>query len=68
MTPLDDNNRNLNGSSAAEPDFDAFFDVISISTGGRKFPAMSSVNVTHGFVGKASQIIALGCIPLSVKS
>ena len=68
VTPLDDNNRTLNGSSAAEPDFDAFFDVISNSTGGRKFPAMSSVNVTHGFVGRASQTIALGWTPLSVRS
>ena len=66
VTPLTENNRTLNGSSAAEPEFDAFFDVVSNSTDGRKFPAMSSVNITHGFVGMGPQIIALGWTPLHV--
>jgi len=66
VTPLNENNRTLNGSSAAEPMFDAFFDVVSNSTGGRRFPALSSVNVTQGFVGRASQIIALNWTPISV--
>jgi hypothetical protein len=66
ITSLNENNRTLNGSSAAESMFDAFFDVVSNSTGGRKFPALSSVNVTQGFVGRASQIIALNWTPISV--
>jgi hypothetical protein len=66
ITPLNENNRTLNGSSAAEPEFDAFFDVVSKSTGGRKFPALSSINVTQGFVGRPARIIALGWTPISV--
>lgn len=66
VTPLNENNRTLNGSSAAEPEFDAFFDVVSNSTDGRKFPALSSVNVTQGLVGRAAQIITLGWTPISV--
>lgn len=65
VTSLNENNRTLNGSSAAEPEFDAFFDVVSNSTGGRKFPALSSINVTQGFVGRPAQIIALGWTPIS---
>jgi hypothetical protein len=67
VTSLNENNRTLNGSSAAEPEFDAFFDVVSNSTGGRKFPALSSINVTQGFVGRPAQIIALGWTPISVR-
>jgi hypothetical protein len=65
-TGLNENNRTLNGSSAAEPEFDAFFGAVSNSTGGRKFPALSSVNVTQGIVGRGTQTIALGWTPISV--
>lgn len=66
VTSLNENNRTLNGSSAAEPEFDVFFDVVSNSTGGRKFPALSSINLTQGFMGTASQTIALSWTPISV--
>jgi hypothetical protein len=49
-TSITGNNRTLNGSSAAEPGFDAFFDAVSSSTNGRKFPALSYANFTRGFV------------------
>jgi hypothetical protein len=66
VTPLNENNRTLNGSSAAEPAFDAFFDVVSNSTGGRKLPAMSSINITHGIAAKGDIKIALEWTPISV--
>jgi hypothetical protein len=66
VTPLNENNRTLNGSSAAEPTFDAFFDVVSNSTGGRKLPAMSSINITHGIAAKGDIKIALEWTPISV--
>ena len=65
-TPLNENNRTLNGSSAAEPNFDAFFDVVSDATGGRKFPALSSVNVTQSVTAKGAEKVGLGWTPISV--
>jgi hypothetical protein len=66
-TSITGNNRTLNGSSAAEPGFDAFFDVISSSTNGRKFPALSSANFTRGFVASAGQTVVLSWTPISVR-
>jgi hypothetical protein len=62
-TSITENNRTLNGSSASEPGFDAFFDVVSKSTNGRKFPALSSVNFTRGFVVPAARPISVRLFP-----
>ena len=43
---ITNNNRTINGSSAAEPTYDAFFDLISDKFG-RRFPAMSSAQLTY---------------------
>jgi hypothetical protein len=67
-TSITGNNRTLNGSSAAEPGFDAFFDAVSNSTNGRKFPALSSANFTRGFVAYPGQTVALSWTPISVRS
>lgn len=65
-TPLLENNRTLNGSSAAESEFDAFFDIVSTSTNGRKFPALSSANLTRGMAVSQGQTFRLGWTPISV--
>lgn len=64
-TPLTENNRTLNDTSAAEPEFDAFFDVVSNATNGRMFPAMSSVSLTRGVVASAGQTFRMGWTPIS---
>jgi hypothetical protein len=65
-TSITENNRTLNGSSASEPGFDAFFDAVSKSTNGRKFPALSSVNLTRGFVVLPGRSVTLSWTPISV--
>jgi hypothetical protein len=66
-TSITGNNRTLNGSSAAEPGFDAFFDAVSSFTNGRKFPALSSANFTRGFVASPGQTVVLSWTPVSVR-
>lgn len=44
-TPLGGNNRTINSTSAAGSEFDDFFDVVSKATNGRRYPAMSSVEL-----------------------
>lgn len=64
-TPIDGNNRTFNRSSAAETTFDDFFDVVSNATM-RKFPAMSSTNLTRGVAASQGQSFYLGWTPISV--
>lgn len=45
---IENNNRTINGTSAASSSYDAFFDVLANTTG-RQFPAMSSVELTYEF-------------------
>ncbi|KAF2208593.1 hypothetical protein CERZMDRAFT_122409 [Cercospora zeae-maydis SCOH1-5] len=45
-TGILDNNRTINGSSAAEPQFDTFFDNLQNRTG-RMFPALSSATLNY---------------------
>lgn len=66
QTPLSENNRTFNGSSAAETMYDGFFDVLSNATEGRKFPAMSSTNLTRGVAVSTGQMFFLGWTPISV--
>ncbi|PPJ56702.1 hypothetical protein CBER1_09491 [Cercospora berteroae] len=66
QTPLTENNRTFNGSSAAEVMYDSFFDVISNATEGRKFPAMSSANLTRGVAVPTGQRFFLGWTPISL--
>ena len=67
-TSLTENNRTLNGTSAAEPEFDAFFDIVSDALDGRRFPAMSSVSLTRGVTITAGQNAYVGWTPISVRS
>jgi hypothetical protein len=46
------NNRTINGSSAAEARFDNFFTLLSDRTG-HAFPAMSSIELYYNFLGPA---------------
>lgn len=48
-TGMSKNNRTINGVSAAEPEFDSFFERLETIIG-RKFPAMSGVQLNYGFV------------------
>lgn len=66
-TSITENNRTLNGSSAAEPEFDAFFDLVSSLVHGRKFPAMSSVELSHGLMVPRGSTRFLGWTPISVR-
>lgn len=65
-TGLTENNRTLNDTSAAEPQYDAFFDIVSNATNGRMFPAMSSVSLTRGVVARKDQTFYLAWTPISV--
>lgn len=52
-TGIENNNRTLNGTSAAEPEYDNFFDLLSKQFG-RQFPAMSSLETVYEFTVDAS--------------
>jgi hypothetical protein len=51
-TGITGNNRTINDTDAAEPRFDAFFDLLSNRTG-HFFPAMSSVELMYNFLTPA---------------
>lgn len=42
-------NRTINGNSAADPEYDDFFDIVSKAVGGRRMPAQSQVQMEYGF-------------------
>ena len=67
-TPLDANNRTLNGTSAAEPEYDEFFDVVSNVTNGRRFPAMSSVRLSRGIAVFGPTDFYVQWAPISVRT
>ena len=66
VTPLTENNRTLNGTSASEPEFDAFFDAVSNATSGRKFPALSSANLSLDLIVPDRIAFTMGWTPISV--
>lgn len=47
-TGIENNNRTINGTSAAEPEYDDFFEILSKQFG-RQFPAMSSLETVYEF-------------------
>lgn len=47
------NNRTINGRSAADEEYDAFFDILSDQFG-RSFPAMSSIETLYEFTENSS--------------
>jgi hypothetical protein len=58
QTGIRNNNRTINGTSAAEPYYDAFFDVLANRTG-YVFPAMSSLEVNYQFISQSAGYLTL---------
>nr|POE79770.1 hypothetical protein CFP56_07836 [Quercus suber] len=48
-TGIVNNNRTINGTSASEPMYDVFFEMLENSTG-RMFPALSGIELQYGYV------------------
>ncbi|KAF2718951.1 hypothetical protein K431DRAFT_348286 [Polychaeton citri CBS 116435] len=61
-TDVTSNNRTINGTSAAEPTYDTFFELLQDKTG-RLFPAMSSVELWYEFVVAPTSGFTLGFTP-----
>jgi hypothetical protein len=55
---ITNNNRTINDTSAAEPRYDAFFDLLANRTSHR-FPAMSSVELTYQYISQGTGYLAL---------
>lgn len=60
-----DNNRTLNGSSAADPQYDDFFGVVGNATGGRRFPATTGLEMFFEWTTNG-QMTYLQFIPMLV--
>ncbi|KAK4565577.1 hypothetical protein LTR86_004194 [Recurvomyces mirabilis] len=58
-TGIDKNNRTVNDTSAADPEYNAFFTILQNATQ-RSFPAQSSVEAQYSFVVPATSMFALG--------
>jgi hypothetical protein len=64
-TGINENNRTLNGTSAADAQYNAFFDVLANSTG-RLFPAMSSLEVRYSWSVLSGGQAYIGWTPFAV--
>jgi hypothetical protein len=58
QTGITNNNRTINGTSAAEPRYDAFFDVLANRTG-YMFPAMSGIDFKYQWVYSEANYLTL---------
>ncbi|WPH05122.1 Hypothetical protein R9X50_00802400 [Acrodontium crateriforme] len=63
-SPINANNRTINGTSAAESMYDDFFEILQNQTG-RQFPAMSSLDMTYEFVVGAGQQFRVNFTPFA---
>lgn len=60
-----ENNRTVNGTSAAEPEYDEFFGVLQNQTN-RLFPALSGVELMYNFVPNSLDVSVIAWTPLAV--
>jgi hypothetical protein len=63
---INSNNRTINGTTAAEPKFDSFFDLLANRTG-HLFPALSSVEFAYSFLAPPG-ISRLAFTPVLVRT
>jgi hypothetical protein len=66
-TGIFNNNRTINDTSSAGPEYDQFFDVVSEAVGGRMFPALSSVTARRDMMISPGDFV-LTFVPYLVSS